>query len=427
MSDKSVSLPSSKPTEPKKAAQSKSSKQDDVGSSARTSSKSVTSAPKPKLSSAVAGPSKNRTKKHDRSRSPPIRRRQSPSPTSVRHRSPSPKGKGRSTSPDVERRLDRHRSKSKHVSSPFGRRVATGADETLSKRRRRQPVHLSLPSSPTASDYDERIGIFNFEVMRAPRAQPQAQAQEEADLFPAPPRRRSAETPPYVENLALDPRFAALLGSPNKQEEGATLNTGGGNDPTSADTEEAAATSDVPSVEQEHEIERAMEVSGEDIFPTPATSPGAAGAAAAQAGGESATSEATPSLAAQANLTPPPAQVDAAEAEFEAEREQLRTPPPLVIDAALQELAAAAHDISDSEQEEEADEAAEPLEAQAQASPEEAAPEVTHPAGDASPKQAAQEVTHLAGDASPKPLEAQAQASPEQAAQEVTHPAGNAS
>ena len=54
MSDKSVSLPSSKPTEPKKAAQSKSGKQDDVGSSARTSSKSVTSAPKP--SSAVAGP-----------------------------------------------------------------------------------------------------------------------------------------------------------------------------------------------------------------------------------------------------------------------------------------------------------------------------------------------------------------------------------
>ena len=48
------------------------------------------------------------------------------------------------------------------TTSPFSRRVTPGADETLSKRRRRQPAYLSLPSSSTSSDYNERIGIFNL-------------------------------------------------------------------------------------------------------------------------------------------------------------------------------------------------------------------------------------------------------------------------
>ena len=102
-----------------------------------------------------------------------------------------------------------------------------------------------------------------------------------------------------------------------------------------------------------------MEVAGVNICSTPTTSSGAADAAAAHTGDESATRGATPPLAAQADTNP----LDVAEAAFRAEREQLRTPKPLVIDAALQELAAVAHDVSDSEQEVGADASPQQLEA----------------------------------------------------------------
>ena len=297
------------------------------------------------------------------------------------------------------------------TTSPFGRRVSPGAGETVSKRPRRQQVHLSLPTSPTAGDRDERVGIFNFEARSAPRVQPPAQPQDDVDLFPTPPRRLSAETPPYVENLSLDPRFAALLGSPDAQDAEAAQNTGGGNDPTSADAveeapktdggnvpinadaEEAAATSDTQPAEQQ--LERPMEVASDDIFSTPASSPAPVDATAAHTGDKSATGEATPPQAAQADTSPPPAEEDAAEAAFRAERDPLRTPPPLVIDAALQELAAAAHDVSDSEQEAGADASAAPIEALTQAPTE--------------------------------PAEALTQASPERATSDNTQPAGNAS
>ena len=96
----------------------------------------------------------------------------------------------------------------------------------------------------------------------------------------------------------------------------------------------------------------------------------------AQTGGESAVRETRPPQAAQADITPPPTQ-DAVDEAAEAAREQLRTHPPLVVEAALQELAEAAHSISDSEPEGKADATPKPLEAQTQASSEQSAQEVT--------------------------------------------------
>ena len=219
-------------------------------------------------------------------------------------------------------------------------------------------------------------------VMKAPKAQVQA-AGRTRPLSRA-PRRQSAETSPYVENLAQDPRFAALLRSPESEEEETELVTGGGNDPTSTDAEATTATNEACSVEQRHAAERPMEVSGDDIFTTLASSPGAVSTAAAQTGSESAAREATPQQAAPPDNSPPPAQGDAADAATKAEREKLRTPPPLVIDAVLQDLAEAAHGVSDSEHEADANATPKPQEASSQASLEQSAPEVTRPAGDAS-------------------------------------------
>ena len=76
------------------------------------------------------------------------------------------------------------------------------------RHRRRHAAGQSPAHSPARSRLNEPVEVFDFDTSAV------------NELFPAPPRRTSSETPPVYENLAEDHRFAAIMRQPDVAEEG---------------------------------------------------------------------------------------------------------------------------------------------------------------------------------------------------------------